>query len=65
MISPTLAMAVNLAINIEELWGGSTSFYQVALDTILVSFAIYIFMRKPDKPEKPLTNLVQHLVFRI
>lgn len=56
MIFPSLAIAVNLAISVEDVW--SSSFYQVALDTILVSFAIYIFMRKPDKPEKPLTHNV-------
>jgi serine palmitoyltransferase len=36
-----------------------SNLYQIALDTILLSFAIYILMRKPDKPEKPLSQSEQ------
>jgi serine palmitoyltransferase len=32
------------------------TFYQIVLDTVLLTFAVYVLMRKPDKPEKPLTE---------
>jgi hypothetical protein len=32
------------------------SLYQIFLDTILMCFAAYVFMKRPDKPEKPLTT---------
>ena len=39
-------------------WIPHSNLYQIALDTILLSFAVYILMRKPAKPEKPLTAQV-------
>jgi len=31
------------------------SMFQMILDTVLVCFAVYVLMRRPDKPEKPLS----------